>query len=136
MTTASLNVTHSRPDHARATTPRGTCTTAEGLDAETFRGFQLAGELFLLTSFFIEPEGSASASYLGTRFSVTSEFSMLFWLTAQWHLLAQIGQTAWRPTWKHRHSTRRDRFTAAVNELNSHCLRMAVPVWLTAGRAR
>jgi hypothetical protein len=28
-----------------------------GLDAETFRGFQLAGELFLLTSFFIEPEG-------------------------------------------------------------------------------
>jgi hypothetical protein len=27
-----------------------------GLDAETFRGFQLAGELFLLTSFFIEPK--------------------------------------------------------------------------------
>src|ERR1035441_6129884 len=41
-----------RRDHARATTPRGTCTAAEGLDAETFRGFQLAGELFLLTSFF------------------------------------------------------------------------------------
>jgi hypothetical protein len=37
---------------ARATTPPGTCTAAEGLDAETFRGFQLAGELFLLTSFF------------------------------------------------------------------------------------
>ena len=46
-----------RRDHARATTPRGTCTAAEGLDAETFRGFQLAGELFLLTSFFIEPKG-------------------------------------------------------------------------------
>ena len=45
-----------RRDHARATTPRGTCTAAEGLDAETFRGFQLAGELFLLTSFFIEPK--------------------------------------------------------------------------------
>ncbi len=30
---------------------------AEGLDAETFRGFQLAGPLFLLTSFFIEPKG-------------------------------------------------------------------------------
>src|ERR1700686_5485223 len=27
----------------------------KGLDAETFRGFQLAEELFLLTSFFIEP---------------------------------------------------------------------------------
>jgi hypothetical protein len=27
-----------------------------GLDAKSFRGFQLAGELFLLTSFFIEPE--------------------------------------------------------------------------------
>ena len=32
-----------RRDHARATTPRGTCTAAEGLDAETFRGFLLAG---------------------------------------------------------------------------------------------
>src|ERR1035441_8389014 len=50
-----------RRDHARATTPRGTCTAAEGLDAETFRGFQLAGELFLLTSFFIEPNVHASA---------------------------------------------------------------------------
>ena len=46
-----------QPHHARATTPRGTCTAAGGLDAETLRGFQLAGELFLLTSFFIEPEG-------------------------------------------------------------------------------
>jgi hypothetical protein len=43
------------------TTPRGTCTAAEGLDAKTFRGFHLAGELFLLTSFFIEPEGRTSA---------------------------------------------------------------------------
>jgi len=32
-------------------------TATEGLDAATFRGFQLAGELFLLTSFFIEPKG-------------------------------------------------------------------------------
>jgi len=29
----------------------------KGLDAETLRGIQLAGELFLLTSSFIEPEG-------------------------------------------------------------------------------
>jgi hypothetical protein len=29
--------------------------SGRGLDAETFRGAQLAGELFLLTSFFIEP---------------------------------------------------------------------------------
>ena len=28
-----------------------------GLDAETFMRLQLAGELFLLTSFFIEPKG-------------------------------------------------------------------------------
>ena len=58
MALASRLLAVSQPDHARATTPRGTCTAAEGLDAETFRGFQLAGELFLLTSFFIEPEGS------------------------------------------------------------------------------
>jgi len=56
MALASKHLATSRPDHARATTPRGTCIAAEGLDAETFRGFQLAGELFLLTSFFIEPE--------------------------------------------------------------------------------
>ena len=54
MTTASLHLASSRPDRARATTPRGACTAAEGLDAETFRGFPLAGDLFLLTSFFIE----------------------------------------------------------------------------------
>jgi hypothetical protein len=29
--------------------------TGRGLDAETFCGAQFAGELFLLTSFFIEP---------------------------------------------------------------------------------
>ena len=54
MATASLYLASSRPDHARATTLRGACTAAEGLDAETFRGFPLAGDLFLLTSFFIE----------------------------------------------------------------------------------
>jgi len=53
-----------RRDQARATTPRGTRTAAEGLDAETFRGFQLAGELFLLTSFFIEPKLQPSAESL------------------------------------------------------------------------
>ena len=47
-----------QPHHARATTPRGTCTAAGGLDAETLRGFQLAGELFSLTSFFIEPKAT------------------------------------------------------------------------------
>jgi light-regulated signal transduction histidine kinase (bacteriophytochrome) len=56
MTTASLHLASSRPDQARAAAPRGACTAAEGLDAETFRGFQLAEDLFLLTSFFIEPE--------------------------------------------------------------------------------
>src|ERR1017187_3766359 len=56
-----------RRDHARATTPRGTCTAAEGLDAETFRGFQLAGELFLLTSFFIEPKAQACSEKVRNR---------------------------------------------------------------------
>jgi hypothetical protein len=54
MTPAFPHLASSRPDHARATTLRGACTAAEGLDAETFRGFPLAGDLFLLTSFFIE----------------------------------------------------------------------------------
>jgi hypothetical protein len=56
MATASRHLASSRPDHARAATPQGACTPAEGLDAETFRGFLLAGDLFLLTSFFIEPK--------------------------------------------------------------------------------
>ena len=30
--------------------------SGRGLDVENFRGFQLAGELFLLTSLFIEPD--------------------------------------------------------------------------------
>jgi hypothetical protein len=55
MALASKHLAVFQTNHARATTPRGACTAAEGLDAETFRGFQLAGELFLLTSFFIEP---------------------------------------------------------------------------------
>jgi hypothetical protein len=57
MALASKHLAVFQPHHARATTPRGTCTAAGGLDAETLRGFQLAGELFSLTSFFIEPKG-------------------------------------------------------------------------------
>ncbi len=51
---------HGRNTHA-LTTPRATCTAAGGLDAETFRGLHLTGELFLLTSFFIEPNAHPSA---------------------------------------------------------------------------
>ena len=61
MALASKHLAVFQPHHARATTPRGTCTAAGGLDAETLRGFQLAGELFSLTSFFIEPKGAALA---------------------------------------------------------------------------
>ena len=50
----------SRHNHARATTPRCTRTAGGGLDVETFRGFQLVRDLFLLTSFFIEPHGTGS----------------------------------------------------------------------------
>ena len=67
MTLDSLHLAALRPDHARAATPRGACTAGEGLDAETFRGFQLAGELFLLTSFFIELEGDACVRNLGRQ---------------------------------------------------------------------
>jgi hypothetical protein len=63
MALASKHLAVLQPDHAHAT-PRGTCTAAEGLDAETFRGFQLAGELFLLTSFFIEPNVRRAAERL------------------------------------------------------------------------
>ena len=61
MALASKLLAVSQPDHAPATTPRATCSATGGLDAETFRGFQLAGELFLLTSFFIEPKGQANS---------------------------------------------------------------------------
>jgi hypothetical protein len=57
--------------------PRATCTAAEGLDAETFRGFQLAGQLFLLTSFFIEPEGSEFESCLPSQTNLTKELLCL-----------------------------------------------------------
>jgi hypothetical protein len=67
MALASKYLAVSQPDHAPATTPRGTCTATGGLDAETFRGFQLAGKLFLLTSFFIEPKGCRFESYLRSQ---------------------------------------------------------------------
>src|ERR1700692_4644265 len=58
MILASKDLAVSQPDRARVRVRlKGTCTAEEGLDAQTFRGFHLAGELFLLTSFFIEPEG-------------------------------------------------------------------------------
>ena len=76
MALASNYLGVSQPDHAPATTPRGTCTATGGLDAETFRGFQLAGELFLLTSFFIEPKARPSQESLRklTRTSVGEAF--------------------------------------------------------------
>jgi len=67
MATASLHPASSRPDHPRAATPRGACTAVEGLDAETFRGFPLAEDLFLLTSFYIEPKLHATAETLRVR---------------------------------------------------------------------
>ena len=51
MTPASKHLAHIRAIRLEAPAQR------KGLGAETFRGFQLAEELFLLTSFFIEPEG-------------------------------------------------------------------------------
>ena len=69
MILASKDLAVSQPDRARVRVRlKGTCTAEEGLDAETFRGFQLAGELFLLTSFFIEPEGPQSANAWGAKY--------------------------------------------------------------------
>jgi len=63
MAPASKHRAASRPEHARANyASRHLHSGKGGLDAETFRGFQLAGELFLLTSFFIEPKGSYKVS--------------------------------------------------------------------------
>ena len=62
MAQASKHRAASRPEHLRAYHASSTCNSGTGLDAETFRCFQLAGELFLLTSSFIEPAGWASES--------------------------------------------------------------------------
>ena len=67
MILASKDLAVSQPDRVRVRL-KGTCTAEEGLDAETFRGFQLAGELFLLTSFFIEPEGSQFENVCGAKY--------------------------------------------------------------------
>jgi hypothetical protein len=68
MALASKYLAASQRDHTRATTPhRGACTVTGGLDVEILRGFQLAGELFLLTSFFIEPRGCRFESYLRSQ---------------------------------------------------------------------
>src|ERR1700693_5571924 len=69
MALASKHLAVFQTNHARATTPRGTCTATGGLDAENFCGFQLAGELFLLTSFFIEPEGPQFENAWGVKYS-------------------------------------------------------------------
>jgi len=45
-----------RPDHARAPTPRSTCTAAEGLDAETFSRLPSRGEAFSLDILFYSTE--------------------------------------------------------------------------------
>jgi hypothetical protein len=80
-----------QPHHARATSPRGTCTAAGGLDAETLRGFQLAGELFLLTSFFIEPKGCEFETCLGSQTNFTSNFFCLP-VNCGWQTCSRSGQ--------------------------------------------
>jgi hypothetical protein len=47
--------------------------SGRGLDAETFGGAQLAGELFLLTSLFIEPEMHDSAERRRESPSITAK---------------------------------------------------------------
>ena len=43
------------------------CARGTGLDAENLSGFSSQGELFLLTSFFIEPRGWRFESYPRVR---------------------------------------------------------------------
>ena len=81
MALASKYLAASQRDHTRATTPhRGACTVTGGLDVEILRGFQLAGELFLLTSFFIEPKGCRFESYLRSQINqqVTRKLRLRF----------------------------------------------------------
>ena len=59
MVTASLHPAFSRPDHAHATTPRGACTTAEGLDAETFSRLPARGGSFSLDILFYRTDITA-----------------------------------------------------------------------------
>jgi hypothetical protein len=67
--------------------------SGRGLDAETFGGAQLAGELFLLTSLFIEPEGCESDSCPGSQIIPTSN-SLRFRLTARLMDLLEMAKTA------------------------------------------
>src|SRR5258708_17458002 len=73
MAMASKYLLASRPEHTRATTPRGTCTAAGGLDVDTFRRVPLARELFLLTSFFIKPGARRSSTWNSFRSANTSK---------------------------------------------------------------
>src|SRR5258708_5737099 len=96
MAMASKYLLASRPEHTRATTPRGTCTAAGGLDVETFRGFQLAGELFLLTSFFIEPEDRRSSTWNSFGSAKTAKFEVRLMRGpdgSRWHQMAPAGKT-------------------------------------------
>jgi hypothetical protein len=58
MALASKHLAVSQPEHARATTPRGACIAAGGLDAETFRGFQPRGRAFSLDILFYRTESA------------------------------------------------------------------------------
>ena len=54
---ASKHLALHRRDHARATTPRGTCTAARGLDVETFSRLPTRGRAFSLDILFYRTKG-------------------------------------------------------------------------------
>jgi len=89
MALASNHLATSRPEYARATTPRGTCTAAEGLNAETFCGFQFAGKLFFLTFPFIEPIAHGFDYCLRSQTNSTSNFCVV-WLTLRGRRVAKL----------------------------------------------
>jgi len=69
---------------------------------------------------------------LGRQMFLTSRFSVAFWLTPQWHLLGQMGQTPAECT-DHRFARRSTPTSLPFFfRPNSQCLRLAIHLRLTA----
>ena len=69
---------------------------------------------------------------LGRQMFLTSRFSVAFWLTPQWHLLGQMGQTPSECT-DHRFARRSTPTSLPFFfRPNSQCLRLAIHLRLTA----
>jgi hypothetical protein len=87
VTTVPEHLVISHRDQARGTTPP-TASTVRGAGCQMFSGFSSKAELFLLTSFFIEPTGRTFESDVRSQISPLRA-RLRSWLTADWRMLAQ-----------------------------------------------